>query len=862
MALISASQRAGLFLRIGDFAARRKGFVFLVTALLVFLSIVISTRLHLDTDILALVPRGNAKVDAFKSSLSDFGGIDFLLVLLEAPEGHSAEDYEEFADAFVDRLGQVPGVQSVEYRVGGNDALVDLFRRHALLFLPPDEIPALQQRLSEKGIRESLRQDRKILESPSSQFLKDLVRRDPLGIGRMLLGRLLMGKGALKMNPIDGYYMSEDGSSLLILVKPERPAQNLGYTANLMAKIRAAEAEARAKAGGDEQSLSGLKVEYGGAYVTTLEDSNLIRGDMQMTGILSFVGVLGLYFVGYRRLGAIFYSSIPLVVGQAFTFALATIVLGRLNSASSGFVAMLMGLGTDFTIVMYARYVEERQGGRDLEEAIRRMMGEATLGVFTGAITSAGTFYAMCTTQFLGLKELGFLLGSGILLCLVAIVVLLPAMIQWNEGHTRRSAAPARLHVQSFGFEHMIPIAVRYRKTTLVCTVAVIAWLGYEGWNVGFSDNLRDLRSPNNSGALVAEKVARKFGGNLNIMMAIIEAPSVEEALAKMRAVHERVAPFVVDGTVNSVDSLLHYLPPAAAQEPILAALRKGRQDPSDSFSFARIEGAVRRQVENEGFREGAFDGYMTELRQMMDVDQPVGVEQLKGRELGSLLGRYIRERDGGYRAAVYFYLDQARWRREAPPGLAEAVSAGDPHVVVTGVNVVSSELRALFQHDSKRAVALGILLVTVLLVLDLQSLRHAALANVQVLGGIVMMLGCMSLFGIEMNFVNAFTATMILGSGVDYGIHIIHRMRASGGILDAGLMETGKAVGMAALTNVAGFGSLCFSNFPGMRSVGIVAVLGTVTCLLTALMFLPAALAAGGQTRVVPSERDEGRAR
>src|SRR5207249_9257062 len=101
-----------------------------------------------------------------------------------------------------------------------------------------------------------------ILESPSSQFLKDLVRRDPLGVGRMLLGRLLMGKGALKLNPIDGYYMSEDGSSLLILVKPERPAQNLGYTASLVARIRAAEGEARAKAGLDAQSLAALKVEY------------------------------------------------------------------------------------------------------------------------------------------------------------------------------------------------------------------------------------------------------------------------------------------------------------------------------------------------------------------------------------------------------------------------------------------------------------------------------------------------------------------------------------------------------------------------------------------------------------------------
>ncbi len=62
------------------------------------------------------------------------------------------------------------------------------------------------------------------------------------------------------------------------------------------------------------------------------------------------------------------------------------------------------------------------------------MVGETGLGVFTGAITSAGTFYAMCMSEFRGLCDLGFLIGSGILLCAVAIVFLLPAMITWNEG--------------------------------------------------------------------------------------------------------------------------------------------------------------------------------------------------------------------------------------------------------------------------------------------------------------------------------------------------------------------------------------------------------------------------------------------
>jgi len=74
----------------------------------------------------------------------------------------------------------------------------------------------------------------------------------------------------------------------------------------------------------------------------------------------------------------------------------------------------------------------------------------------------------------------------------------------------------------------------------------------------------------------------------------------------------------------------------------------------------------------------------------------------------------------------------------------------------------------------------------------------------------------------------------------------------ANGGVLDEGVIETGKGVALAAATNVAGFGALAFGNYPAMRSVGIVALIGSVTCLLTALTLVPALMA---RTAASPKE-------
>lgn len=839
--------RTRVFLGIGEYASRRPGFVFLVTALLVFIAVALGTSLRLETDILDLVPRGNAKVDAFKMSLREFGGIDYLMILIEPRAGRTADEFQEFVDHFAGELEGLNSVQSVEYRLGAQDSLLDLFKKYALLFIPPEQLPELKRRLSDEGIRAAVAEDRRILMSPSSTFLKDLVRQDPLGVGRFVLGRLLVGRQGLRLNPVDGYYMSEDSTAQLILVKPTRPAQDLAFTASLMEQVHRGEAAARAASREEGLDLRGLRVSYGGTYAITLEDSALIKSDLRNTAVFSLVGVILVYALGYRRLGAIMYTIIPLLVAQALTFALAALILGRLNSASSGFVAMLMGLGTDFTIVMYARYVEERQGGCNVPQALTRMMGEATLGVFTGAITSAATFYSMCTTEFLGLKELGLLIGSGMLFSLASILVLLPAMIQRHEGSRPDRRPGSRLHVQSFAAENLIPWAAGHRRTVLALTGILLVFLGISAWSVPFSDSVEDLRSPDNRGVMVTGKVGEKFGGNLSVMMAIIESPTIQDALNTMQDVEERVRPWVDRSALSGMDSLIHYLPPASVQEEIIAALRRGSETSAGPFALERIRNTLHRELDRQGFRAEAFDGYLPDLRSMLEVREPVGVDQLQGEEMETLLGRYLRRKDGGYRAAIYFYVDREKWRRSPPPGLAEKISGGDPSIVVTGANVVSEELRNIFKRDAVKAVIIGLIIVTILLALDLRSLSYAMLVNAQVIFGIVMMFGIMGLMGIGLNFVNSFTATMVLGFGVDYGIHMVHRLRSSRGRIDQGVMETGKAVTIAALTNGAGFGALTLSSYPAMKSVGVVAILGSAMCLLTALAFIPAVMARSG---------------
>ena len=122
-----------------------------------------------------------------------------------------------------------------------------------------------------------------------------------------------------------------------------------------------------------------------------------------------------------------------------------------------------------------------------------------------------------------------------------------------------------------------------------------------------------------------------------------------------------------------------------------------------------------------------------------------------------------------------------------------------------------------------------------------------------------------MAALGIQMNFINIFVTTMIIGIGVDYGVHIIApllEVRERPGLeVEQALAETGGAVVIAALSTVVGFGSLVVSHYPGLRSTGKVAALGAACTCLVAITLLPAFIAwlRRGHESLITGEHAEG---
>ena len=97
-----------------------------------------------------------------------------------------------------------------------------------------------------------------------------------------------------------------------------------------------------------------------------------------------------------------------------------------------------------------------------------------------------------------------------------------------------------------------------------------------------------------------------------------------------------------------------------------------------------------------------------------------------------------------------------------------------------------------------------------------------------------------MKLTGQMLNFMTMMGLPLIIGIGIDDGVHVIHRWQHEGkGKLTTVFSSTGKAILLTSLTTMLAFGSMMFSVFPVWGWFGSSLLIGVGACFLTTVIIL-----------------------
>jgi predicted RND superfamily exporter protein len=201
------------------------------------------------------------------------------------------------------------------------------------------------------------------------------------------------------------------------------------------------------------------------------------------------------------------------------------------------------------------------------------------------------------------------------------------------------------------------------------------------------------------------------------------------------------------------------------------------------------------------------------------------------------MLNLYKSKKTGRY--LVQIYPKKNLYKREALMRFNRIMERISP--AVSGSPKLMLLMNDAVIKDGLKALSAAFLVILILLYLDFRSISTVLLAMLPLFCGTLFMLGVMILLGIKMNMMNVVVLAVIIGIGVDDGVHLMHRWRDEGiGGLKISASRVGHAILVTSITTMIGFGSVGFYPHRGMASLGYVLFIGVGACFLTTILVLP----------------------
>jgi predicted RND superfamily exporter protein len=497
-----------------------------------------------------------------------------------------------------------------------------------------------------------------------------------------------------------------------------------------------------------------------------------------------------------------------------------------------------------------------------------------------GAVTAGGTFYVLWLTDFRGVRELGFIAGTALILAWVAMITVLPAVLVLIDR--RHASRPAGMIPRAMALERIhVPFVERvvaYPKTVALMALALTAVSAWGLRYIQFDYNLLNLQAHGTESVYWEKRVLATAGRSG--FAALASADSLDELRRKHAAF--RALP-----TVSEVDSVLLLIPddqPAKLKiigdfAPLVAPVRIGRPTSVDlprlltaldtlhrrfllaageaPAGEARVKlrtlvddiGRLIRKIRQTDVQ--VVEPALTVLQNQLYRDFVKSFQRLQD----NLVPRQIGLADVPKELRAKFVSDSGRflmqihpavdiWDRDGAQRFVRDLRAADPDV--TGTPIITFEALRLMERAYQQGTIYAILLVSLATALTLRRLRDTALALLPLFLGLMWAFGLMYFFGLKFNMGNVFGLPLILGAAAEYGLNIVMRYREGrdhGGPLIA--RSTVMAVLVSGLTTIAGFGSLMIADHRGIFGLGLLLTLGTTTSLIAALVVLPVLLQA-----------------
>jgi hydrophobe/amphiphile efflux-3 (HAE3) family protein len=186
----------------------------------------------------------------------------------------------------------------------------------------------------------------------------------------------------------------------------------------------------------------GVSVELAGLPVIAAESATDLSNSRYWLTLAGIVAVAVALLIVYRKPSRAFVPLIPIVLATGWSSLVLAAMGIPLNPMSAALGALVIAIGTEFSVILASRYYEERGGGRSVGEALRRSYARTGAAVLASGTTAIAGFATLIASDVRMLRDFGFVTVIDLGVALLGVMLVLPAALVWAEQGFEMAGVP------------------------------------------------------------------------------------------------------------------------------------------------------------------------------------------------------------------------------------------------------------------------------------------------------------------------------------------------------------------------------------------------------------------------------------
>ncbi len=589
---------------------------------------------------------------------------------------------------------------------------------------------------------------------------------------------------------IYGSIVSEDFSSTALILVVEEGVDDDLVIKNLNNVIKSVP--------GEEQ------IHKSGLPVARYFMNRYIQEDMKKLLPFGILIMLIFLYICFKQLRGMILPFIVVIMSIIVAFGFIPIFGWKVQMITIILPVILLAVANDYGIHIIARYQEEnRPGNNKTEKELSYIVSQSlSKPIVAAGITTIIGLLCLQAHIIVPAKQLGVLAGIGIGFALIGSIMFIPAVLvvlPKAKPIQKKSSILDRL------LSFTSNMVTKHPKSILVLTSIILLFTAIGITNIVVdTDPISYFHKDND--LVIADKIAREQFGGSNTISFVAKGDILDPLV--MKKIDTFVKNLESNSQINSVTSI--------------------------STQISKMNEVLHNENENYNrvpdSRE-AIEQYLMLYSMSADTDKII---------------------DFNYEHALI----NARIATNSTAEISRIVKSikmdlskleDSPITLLGGVADLVSQLADFVVSGQIYSLLISLVIVSLILMILFRSFTAGLLSSIPLGLSMVGLFGLMGYLGIELNIVTALLSSIMIGVGIDYTIHFLWRYREEKKMLETNqavvntLMTTGRGIVFNALSVIIGFIVLLISNFLPVSFFGFLVVISISTCLLGALLVLPA---------------------